>query len=534
VWRAVNKAVEGDQSSPPPPAASPPRSGGAGKVVGLVAAVVLLVLAVPVGYWLTARKQPDQARQQQVSAQAVVRVEDKLRREILQRLEEGGWKPESLSVSVSPNMNRAECRFGKIWKNGLTEEPPPRAAIQLELLGKGLWQVRGEGLFKSLRFSVDTSAEMAGELPGAFHYSEAEESDLATSLVLRAPRFGPVRELTLNHCVDDSPGGEVLDLDRGELLDLPKDFEKLPEPEQMQWLRDQGADLLLLFDRALGRWGLITVAGNELKLASLPVEKWDTAKHEDLSHAPMAEPDELEIRQRRDLRVFLLAANRHPPLTFAFHTARGTHGLLQITSFTEKPNSARLRYKLLESSSGGVAAAAPKIVAPEFGPVMERTLQGRNETRTNCFIGFESGRVLDASATLAVTNRAGVWEWAKAQGVDAVAMTTQEIRGLLGYELIVGPLRDEDWEAVTSEDISKALTKAAFNAQRFPGQDPLAQFVMTVNTVSTSTNQPRTYAFRTREGRSGMLQFLSYTDAPGGSVTIRYKLVLSPSQPSAR
>jgi len=126
------------------------------------------------------------------------------------------------------------------------------------------------------------------------------------------PPFRPVRELTLNQWVDDSPGGEALDLDRGELLDLPKEFERLPEPVQTQWLRDQGADLLLLFDRAQGRWGLITVAGNELKLALLPVEKWDTAKHEDLSHAPMAEPDEPVIRQRRDLRVYLLAANRHP------------------------------------------------------------------------------------------------------------------------------------------------------------------------------------------------------------------------------
>ncbi|MCW5553112.1 MAG: protein kinase [Verrucomicrobiae bacterium] len=535
VWRTANKPVSGGAASAAASASTPPNhSGSAAKVVGIVAAVVLLVLAVPVGYWLLARNQTNPAREPQVSAQAVVRVEDKLRREILQRLEEGGWKLESLSVSVSPNMKRAECRFGKIWKNGLTEEPPPRAAIQIEMLEKGLWQVRGEGLFESVRFSVDTSAEMAGQPPGGFQYSEPEESDAATRLARQVPRFGPVRELMLNHWVDDSTGGEALDLDRGELLDLPKEFERLSEPVQTQWLKDQGADLLLLFDRVQGRWGLITVAGNELKLGLVPVEKWDTAKHEDLSQAFVAESVGLEIRQRGELRVYLFAANQHPPLTLAFHTARGARGLLQITRFTAQPESARLRYKLLQSSSGGVAAPTPTIVAPEFGPVRELTLQGRNESRTNCFIDFESGQVLDAPATLAVTNRAAVWEWAKAQGVDAVAMTTQEIRGLLGYELIVGPLRDEDWEAVTSEDIAKALTKAAFNAQRFPGQDPLAQFVITVNTVSTSTNQPRTYAFRTREGRSGMLQFLSYTDAPGGSVTIRYKLAPSPSRPSPR
>ena len=80
----------------------------------------------------------------------------------------------------------------------------------------------------------------------------------------------------------------------------------------------------------------------------------------------------------------------------------------------------------------------------------------------------------------------------------ALGFTLEDIRGLLGYELIVGPLRDDDWETVSSEDVSKALTKAAFDAQRFPGQDPLAQFVVTVNTISTSTNQPRTYGVAAR------------------------------------
>jgi serine/threonine protein kinase len=843
-----------------PTTASTTQRGGAWKVAAVIIAAVIIVLAVPTSAFLLWFKAYRALSREQVvtDSGSVVRVEAKLRREIVERLAEGGWKAEGLSVSVSPNLKRGECRFGRIWKNGLTREPPPQAAIHLEPQGNGLWQVRGEGEFGSLRFSVDTSAEMAsrqgpgGAQPGIFQYAEPEGANSASSLVQRVPRFGPVRELTLNHWVDDSPGSEALDLDRGELVDLPKDFEKLPEPEQMQWLRDQGADLLLLLDRAQGQWGLITVARNELKLAWLPFEKWDTAKHEDLSDALEAESVGLEIRQRGEFRVYLLAANQHPPLTLAFHTARGARGLLQITSFTEQPDSARLRFKLLQSSGGGVAGATPKIVAPEFGPVIERvvkddgagsnffidldtgkllsppadlklpgadprnqeaflawvresgidamgetslsvkglvgmeliarpvpgplwekltpqalpadaafssqrtaatathlsakgelpetflfktreggvgllqitgftenphgvkiryklvqatpangrtfgpvierelpdpdngsgrgnretlrlrtgkrmsvlddapkasggrlralvasegdlfaeyddfvsgrwafvtaglklsdfltrqwetatpgeldealrqpsalqrvehsgatlyylpdgllpltfafesrtgergllqitgfadnprgmkiryrlvqavpanrlafgpvverTLQGRNETRTNCFMDFESGQVLDAPATLAMTNRAAVWEWAKAQGVDAVAMTTEDIRGLLGYELIVGPLRDDDWETVSSEDVSKALTKAAFDAQRFPGQDPLAQFVVTVNTISTSTNQPRTYAFRTREGNPGLLQFRSYTDAPGGSVTIRYKLVRS-------
>jgi tRNA A-37 threonylcarbamoyl transferase component Bud32 len=342
-----------------PTTASPTQRGGAWKVAALVVAAVIIALAVPTGAFLLWFMPSRALQREQVvtDSGSVVRVEAKLRREVAERLAEGGWKAEGLSVSVSPSLKRGECRFGRVWKNGLTQEPPPQAAIHLEPQGNGLWQVRGEGEFGSLRFSVDTSAEMArregpgGAQPGVFQYAEPEEANPASSLAQGVPRFGPVRELTLHHWVDDSPGGEALDLDRGELVDLPKDFEKLPEPEQTQWLRDQGADLLLLLDRAQGRWGLITVARNELKLAWLPVEKWDAAKHEDLSHALVAESVGLEIRQRGEFRVYVLAANQHPPLTFAFHSARGTRGLLQITRFTEQPDAARMRFKLLRSTA---------------------------------------------------------------------------------------------------------------------------------------------------------------------------------------
>jgi len=50
---------------------------------------------------------------------------------------------------------------------------------------------------------------------------------------------------------------EVLNLDSGKLLDLPKDIEKRPEPGELQWLKDQSADLLL--DHVDGRWGLMTI-----------------------------------------------------------------------------------------------------------------------------------------------------------------------------------------------------------------------------------------------------------------------------------
>ncbi len=297
-----------------------------------VAAVSLLVIVVA----LLAVYGPSQTRQQEVGAGVVVRAQEELRYAIQQRLAEDGCKLEGLNVSVSPDLKRAECRFGAIWKNGLTEVPPPRAAIQLEPQGDGLWLVRGEYEFEWLRFSVDTSAAMAAV------------RDAPPPMTAPATKFGPMREVTLND-MDDLRGGEALDLDSGRLLDLPKDTEKRPESEQVQWLKEHSADLLL--DNANGRWGLLTSTDNKLKLAPLPNEKWEVATDRDLSQALAAEPSGLEIKQLRFWTVYVLPTNARPPLTFAFQTAGGASGLLQIARFGEKPNSVRLRYKLLQPAA---------------------------------------------------------------------------------------------------------------------------------------------------------------------------------------
>ncbi len=289
--------------------------------------VVLALLALS-GHWRSRVKQP------QAGADAVVRVEDRLRETIQQRLAEGGWRLEGLNVSVSPDLKRAECRWNKIWKNGLTQEPPLRAAIDLESQRSGLWLVRGQYEFRWLRFSVDTSA------------APRVEGEAAPSSATPTASFGPVVEVTLND-MDDLRGGDALDFDSGQLLDLPKDIEKQTSNGPLQWVKTNSADVFL--DHVGGRWGLLTPAPNELKLAVLPREKWETLAQPDLSQALAAEPSGLEIKQHPSWTVYVLPTNPQPPLTFAFQTATGTRGLLQITRFGENPNCARLRYKLTQA-----------------------------------------------------------------------------------------------------------------------------------------------------------------------------------------
>ena len=170
----------------------------------------------------------------------------------------------------------------------------------------------------------------------------------------------------------------------------------------------------------------------------------------------------------------------------------------------------------------------PALAATErrFGPVFERTLRDPGESRTNCFIDFESGALIVPPPDLQMTNHAAVWEWVKAQDVDAIANTSDDsIRGLLGYDLVVVRLTDEDWERPMDGKLGGEISKQQWSNSRFGGLPPRSRAVLTVNTLATNPKPSKTYGFRTRKGTLGLLQFVDYNDSPRGWVKIRYKLV---------
>jgi hypothetical protein len=129
------------------------------KMLAIIAAIVFLVVALPTTVTYLSLTVLNRMKDSPASPALVVAVEQKLRGEILQRLAENGWKPETLSVSVSPDLRRAECHLGRLWKNGFTQEPPWLAAVRITRTRPGLWLVQGEGEFHTLRFSVDTTPE---------------------------------------------------------------------------------------------------------------------------------------------------------------------------------------------------------------------------------------------------------------------------------------------------------------------------------------------------------------------------------------
>jgi tRNA A-37 threonylcarbamoyl transferase component Bud32 len=323
---------------------------------GLVAGAVLLVLAMAGGFRLLMDQPSFWDSRRIVGADVVVRVEETLRREVLKRLAESGWNPEGLSVQVSRDLRRAECRFGKVWKNGLTQEPFS-AGIGLAAQGDGLWLVSGEGEFHAIRFSVDTTGAVSPEGWTRVIDSTGAAPELAASAG-RTEEWGSVATVILND-IDDYRGSDLLDLDTGKTLDLDRGFEQWARERQGQWLKDHGIDLTL--DRVGERWGLITPTGNAVQLVAVTNALWESAGAEALNRE-LERPDRgVQTVSRPDVTVYVLGAGTAAPLTFAFETAQGRRGLLQITGFVEEPGSARLRVKVLGDSASDAPATSPGV-----------------------------------------------------------------------------------------------------------------------------------------------------------------------------
>jgi serine/threonine protein kinase len=344
----------------------------------------------------------------------------------------------------------------------------------------------------------------------------------AVTVQTNAPAFGPVVERVLID-PDARREKETLNLQSGELFSLPIGAGE-NDRRVLALLKSAGDCFAEYDDFVSGRWALITQG---LKLSDLRPAQWERITPAEIAQA-LTKPSVVQHVTPPELpgATLYVFPDGLLPLTFAVETRQGVRGILEITGFTENPRGVKIRYKLVPTTLSAHAPAPAKEAV--FSPVVEFTLRDPMESRTNCFIDFEAGRLVVPPVDLVLTNRSAVWDWVKAEGVDAIANTSRtEVRGLLGYGLTAVRLADEEWDRPTEGKLGGEISKQLWNNSRFGGLPADAQMILTVNTVSTDPKPSKTYGFRTSQGTKGLLQFLEYTDAPRGWVKIRYKLMQS-------
>jgi len=155
-----------------------------------------------------------------------------------------------------------------------------------------------------------------------------------------------------------------------------------------------------------------------------------------------------------------------------------------------------------------------------FGPVIERVV---NHTGKNCLIDFDRDKLFDGTLPENVIDqgREALYEWVAEQGIDAGGGMQPEIMGLIGFDIVAFPARNEYWNTKTPQSLL-ADKETAFNVSK-PGSPVF---------LSSKGKVPVTWTFKTREGGMGILQIVGFTEKPKG-VKIRYKMIRQSVKPAA-
>ena len=156
---------------------------------------------------------------------------------------------------------------------------------------------------------------------------------------------------------------------------------------------------------------------------------------------------------------------------------------------------------------GGMPSVV-RLPQPAFGPVIERTVE--TDIHGKYAIDLDTGTLHTPPANL--RNEQELNHWIRAVGADAVGVLGN---GLSGRDMLLCTVQnvrwDEDRPAMDMLDwFSRTMPSSPGTeiSAEMPGKGPL----------------PVTYQFKTREGATGLLQIVGFSEDPPG-VKIRYKLV---------
>lgn len=158
------------------------------------------------------------------------------------------------------------------------------------------------------------------------------------------PVFGPAQEVRL-HDIGDRQGAGLFDIDSGKVFAPEPDLNQWPRDRRLEFIRSKGVDLMLQYH---DQWGLITPKFGAIRLVMVASSLWDGCSKEQLDWELDRSDGGIETLDLTDAVMYRLGKETELPVTFAFATANGSRGLLQIIALTRNPNIALIRFKLLQ------------------------------------------------------------------------------------------------------------------------------------------------------------------------------------------
>ncbi|MBL7646731.1 MAG: hypothetical protein JNK74_11130 [Candidatus Hydrogenedentes bacterium] len=144
--------------------------------------------------------------------------------------------------------------------------------------------------------------------------------------------------------------------------------------------------------------------------------------------------------------------------------------------------------------------------APTLGPEVEVTIRHSGE---NCMIDFDTGKLFTPPN---FNGTEDAFAWCAKNGIDAGGGNQDEVRGLIGIDIVLNPEANAIWDEAATNG---ALKHDAFKYGK-PG-NPVY--------LSAKGELPATWTFKTREGGLGIVQILGFDDEEPRGVKIRYRML---------
>jgi serine/threonine protein kinase len=395
-----------------------------------------------------------------------------------------------------------------------------------------------EGSSMSLDFTngLHVSAKLLASQP----HSTAPSPVVAEAESDEDLTFGPVMERVVNE-TESGQGNEALCLRTGKIFSPTLSINE-------QWLTTNSIDLMV--DCPGDAYALVV---NQMTFGDLGNNEWEASSLRRMEIALAAGSNRLKRgMNKRNWTAYEWHGSEPLPATFAFRSASGDLGLLQITGFTENPRGVKLRYKLVRDSKVNVPLA-PAAGRPEasFGPVIERVIQAQS-TETNSFLDLDTGQMLTPPGEVidALSDKPTLWllderidpgtrayqyvDWHKQTGPDLFYAGNGDniwcFGGIFMLAHGAGYADWDRWDSLTADQALAAIKQAKSGAiswaktfvpdrqSRDNGLGPKALL---------STDQSFNYFFKSRGGAVGILQIAGFTENPK-AVKVRYKLVQAP------